>query len=680
MANKGIDFVLSLNATRFQRGLEAVSSKTKAAGAAIDRYWQQTSTGASKAASAFGSMQTKILGAVAAIGGVYAVKSGLDSVTDAALAADKASFNLSTSISAANREFKVGDAGSWQKNIAALNAELKIYSTQTIEAAASKTIDMTKRLGLSEQQMVKVIRASANLGAGKFELSDSVERVTAALRGEAEASEALGLTLSESYVKSWYEASGATKGAWKDLTDMQKAQVRYGVLLQQSDPLQGKAAASAKLYFGAIEQLGGSFDKIKKSLGRVKTENSFFVEGINKIDAIVKQLDGDVEANKGKWMEWSKQASLAVLDFGIGTLKVTNSVYSGFEGVVGGIKQMISWFYQAKANALEWDAVITKIKNPLDIGTGAGQYDKIKAEAAAARAEMESFKASAQQSFAEMGQGSTKIQAAANGLQQFRDQMAQVAATEIIPAGKTEQQAKKVEQEIIRVGDKWVGVAKQVNDTPITLSLDEASAELSKPLQDFAAAGKEQAAVIEEVNKDAAHGVSGSWDDAAESFADSWDRVIKSIASRLDSLRAKATSTSSSGSSGSYASGGLVGGWSPHSRADNINAWLTAKEFVQPVPSVKKYGVQFMEAVRRGTFPVDLALAGIGGRISSMIAGVPSGNHLASGGVAAASPGYSSSYVFTDQSGYTGRVHGAEVDIRALERAITKSNRYRSRN
>jgi hypothetical protein len=50
------------------------------------------------------------------------------------------------------------------------------------------------------------------------------------------------------------------------------------------------------------------------------------------------------------------------------------------------------------------------------------------------------------------------------------------------------------------------------------------------------------------------------------------------------------------------ADGGPVPGFSPHSRADNIHARLTAGEYVQPVNAVKKYGVPFMESIRDGTY------------------------------------------------------------------------------
>jgi TP901 family phage tail tape measure protein len=57
----------------------------------------------------------------------------------------------------------------------------------------------------------------------------------------------------------------------------------------------------------------------------------------------------------------------------------------------------------------------------------------------------------------------------------------------------------------------------------------------------------------------------------------------------------------------SFARGGPVRGYSATDTADNIPAWLTAKEFVQPVRAVQRYGTGFMEDVRSGRFPVALA-------------------------------------------------------------------------
>lgn len=167
--------------------------------------------------------------------------------------AGQAAYNLEASLKAASREFgNVGGQRQWEQTIDRLSGKLRVYSKTDLQLAVSRTVDMTKRLGLSAEQMERVIELTGDLSAGKTTLEGGIERVTAALRGEAEASEYLGLTLNETYVKSWYEAKGAMQGAWKDLTDLEKAQIRYNVFLEQAIPMQGRAAASTKTFAGAL--------------------------------------------------------------------------------------------------------------------------------------------------------------------------------------------------------------------------------------------------------------------------------------------------------------------------------------------------------------------------------------------------------------------------------------------
>lgn len=82
------------------------------------------------------------------------------------------------------------------------------------------------------------------------------------------------------------------------------------------------------------------------------------------------------------------------------------------------------------------------------------------------------------------------------------------------------------------------------------------------------------------------------------------------------------------------ASGGMVGGWSPHSKADNVPIWATAREFMQPVAAVDYYGLSFMESIRRRMFPRNLAHALAGGTLPR----VPSSHRLAEGGQVPGAP------------------------------------------
>ena len=70
----------------------------------------------------------------------------------------------------------------------------------------------------------------------------------------------------------------------------------------------------------------------------------------------------------------------------------------------------------------------------------------------------------------------------------------------------------------------------------------------------------------------------------------------------------------------SFGVGGKVRGYSPNSRADNIPAWLTAKEFVHPVDTVDYYGDGVMEAIRTKKIPREV------------LAGYSSGKHFTGSG------------------------------------------------
>jgi hypothetical protein len=86
------------------------------------------------------------------------------------------------------------------------------------------------------------------------------------------------------------------------------------------------------------------------------------------------------------------------------------------------------------------------------------------------------------------------------------------------------------------------------------------------------------------------------------------------------------------------AAGGRVPGWSPHDRADNIPAMLTANEYVLPVGATRKLrrriGDEGLEMLRQGALPAFASggLVAFGRRLQSMGARVA--EHPAFGGVA----------------------------------------------
>ncbi len=331
-----LEMFLALNAEAFIQGAKNAASSVEGMSAKTDNALRRTgnqyknttdrirkyNTAAKRSGAILDTLKTKVLGLVGAYAGLQTVLS----VTRVLREADSAAFGLEASLRAANREFRnTGSAERWNAVLDRLSGTLRIYSKIELKEAAAKTIDMTKRLGLSADQMAVVIERTADLSAGKFDLADGVERVTAALRGEAEASEALGLTLNENYVKSWYEANGATEGAWKSLTDIQKAQVRYTVFLEQAIPLQGKASDS-------IKTLGGAYAFVKAKITDALGENKKAIE-------ITREFAGYIADNADKIGELASMmlsGASAALQFVINNKKIIASLLL----IVGGAKSL----------------------------------------------------------------------------------------------------------------------------------------------------------------------------------------------------------------------------------------------------------------------------------------------------------------------------------------------------
>lgn len=259
----------------FEKGRDAVNAYNKVAG------------NSAKVMSGLKSQVVGLVGAFAGFRALASVKTMLEN-------AGQAAFNMTVSVAAANREFEnVGSVKEWENTVRKLSDELVIYSDTALKGAISRTVDMTKRLGLSKEQMEEVIKRSADLGAGKTDLEGAIERVTAALRGEAESAEYLGLTLNENYVKAWYEANEVTEKAWKDLTDLEKAQVRYQVLLEQSEELQGRAAASASTF-------GGALKLINKEIDNAVTKNKNVTDAMNDLAEALRENASEIGDLVGK--------------------------------------------------------------------------------------------------------------------------------------------------------------------------------------------------------------------------------------------------------------------------------------------------------------------------------------------------------------------------------------------
>lgn len=141
-----------------------------------------------------------------------------------------------------------------------------VYDFTEVAYAFQKTSDSMQRYGITGEKYLKLVERAADIGAAKnLELKESIDRIESAMRGEAEASEYLGVTLNDTYMKNM-AFNGALKESWEKLSDNEKAAYRYKEMMDQTAKFQGAAERSTQTLTGALNALSGT---VKDSFGPV---------------------------------------------------------------------------------------------------------------------------------------------------------------------------------------------------------------------------------------------------------------------------------------------------------------------------------------------------------------------------------------------------------------------------
>lgn len=143
------------------------------------------------------------------------------------------------------------------------------FTKQALLEAALSARTLSANYGLTIQQTQELIRASADLAKVRgIGVAEAFERVQSAIRGEAEASEFLGLTLNDTFVKN-NALNGSLKSTFERMTDAQKAQVRYDELLRQTAVFKGLATSSVNSLDGAMLKAEASANKLALAFGKI---------------------------------------------------------------------------------------------------------------------------------------------------------------------------------------------------------------------------------------------------------------------------------------------------------------------------------------------------------------------------------------------------------------------------
>src|SRR4030095_5990149 len=184
-------------------------------------------------------------------------------------------------------------ATQYQRFAEQLSATTGFTSDAILEAALSART-LSQNYGLTIEQTQKLIKVSADLARVRgIGIAESFERVQSAIRGEAEASEYLGLTLNDTFLTN-QAMNGSLKTTFGTMTDVQKAQVRYNELLKQSAQFTDIAKSST-------DSLDAAFGRAETSLNKMGVAFGNLVKGpaAGGLDLLIKGADAFTHAFKG---------------------------------------------------------------------------------------------------------------------------------------------------------------------------------------------------------------------------------------------------------------------------------------------------------------------------------------------------------------------------------------------
>lgn len=262
-----------------KRGADVAAREAKRAADAQAREAQRAATQTKQALNAGLAIGA---GAVGLSLGVSGVVQGIQGIVDATKEAQQAQFALGRAFGANAAEMKQA-ADSLADSLGGQRAEF--------ERASVATATLTRNYGLSAAQAQNVVKIGADLAAVYgLDVVDATTRVTAAIRGEAEAAEVLGLSLQSDAVKGLAAMTDAQRKNFETLDPVTKAQILYNAVVEQGASATGAAAERAASALGTFDKFGASAKTLGANLGEaVLPEFERLVKHLNDIIVLAPQ-------------------------------------------------------------------------------------------------------------------------------------------------------------------------------------------------------------------------------------------------------------------------------------------------------------------------------------------------------------------------------------------------------
>lgn len=318
-----------------------------------DKAFDQIDKGARDAERSVRSMGDRVQGAADTIDGMAV---GLTALGGALVYAGRSAMEQERQIIALNRAW--GDAADEMLAFAEQMDAATIFSDDDIRAGERFFVTLRENYDLSIQQIQDLMQTTADLAsAAGITYEDASSRITAAIRGEGEAAEYLGLTMNQQSID--------RENLTLSMTNQEAAQFRLNALNEQAAIYQGTAADVAASSIGTYANLQDTMQDLAQSVGAFIGPWGSVISGLGLGLAGVTSLVGGL-GRMVTAMRTSTIASTAFRGATSGLSLAFNPLTLGIGAVVAAGVDLYSFYKQAKENAEETAASIGVLTDEIE--------------------------------------------------------------------------------------------------------------------------------------------------------------------------------------------------------------------------------------------------------------------------------------------------------------------------
>jgi hypothetical protein len=308
--------------------LKQVGAAAKEAGSAIDAAGDK----AAQAATDFDKLEDRATKVGAALGTAVAALSKLGASAE----------NQRRQVSGIEKAY--GDAADQILDFTdAIQSSTK-FSNEDAREAAQIAATLAQNYGFTAEEIEQLITVSADLATiHGTTLADATQRTAAAMRGEAESAEALGLTLNQAAID--------REGLTLSMSNEEAAHYRLNALMEQSAFATGAAGEAAATTAGQAQQAANALQDIGTAIGASLGPVAAAAAGLNDYALLLPV----VAAGAGKMLASLKNASSGMSSFGASAASLVgmiNPIGLAIAGVVAaGALVVGAWAVNESANA-----------------------------------------------------------------------------------------------------------------------------------------------------------------------------------------------------------------------------------------------------------------------------------------------------------------------------------------